>query len=88
MEATSCDCNATEKSIRSINSDYRFTIEDYQKISNGSDSRFLLAVCILLNHLDHQVKIANDSLLQAAGSKPIYPTIHCIRHLLENYDLE
>jgi len=54
--------------------------------SENRNVRYLLGVkllhCMLLNHLE----VAKDSLMQAAATCPMYPTLHCMRYLLNDVD--
>lgn len=56
------------------------------KLVNSVASRCYMTIDLLLCQLTDQVTTATNSLLEAAGSKPIYPTIFCIRHVLENFN--
>lgn len=41
----------------------------------------------LLQLLVDQVTVARGSLVVAAANRPMYPTLHCIRYILEEVDL-
>ncbi|BFZ11478.1 hypothetical protein BsWGS_14517 [Bradybaena similaris] len=38
---------------------------------------------IFLSLLDSQISVANQSLITAAANRPMYPTLHCIRYILQ-----
>ena len=46
-----------------------------------------LVVNLLILSLEDQLETAKQSLLHAAATKPMYPTLHCIRYLLAEVQL-
>ncbi|XP_048737624.2 thyroid adenoma-associated protein homolog isoform X2 [Ostrea edulis] len=58
-----------------------------QASSNDSSRGTLLLVWILLLYLEDQLKIAKNGLFIAAATKPMYPTLHCIRYILFGVNL-
>ena len=42
---------------------------------------------VLLSQLKQQLHVAQASLLHAAATQPLYPTLHCIRYILEETQL-
>ncbi|RUS78380.1 hypothetical protein EGW08_013851 [Elysia chlorotica] len=46
----------------------------------------LLLLRSLLQLLDSQISVAEQSLVSAAASRPMYPTLHCIRYILQELD--
>ena len=55
-------------------------------IEDGEMSAILRLLQALLRLLVDQVAVAQTSLILAAANRPIYPTLHCIRHVLEGVD--
>ena len=51
------------------------------------DSRQLEMVSLLLMHLREQVGVAGRNLLHASATRPMYPTLHCIRYILADTNL-
>ena len=51
------------------------------------DSRQLEMVSLLLMHLREQVGVAGRNLLHASATRPMYPTLHCIRYILADANL-
>ncbi|XP_046339064.2 thyroid adenoma-associated protein homolog [Haliotis rufescens] len=47
----------------------------------------LMLLTILLLSLRDQTAVARKSLIVAAANRPMYPTMHCIRHILSDVDL-
>ncbi|XP_029658037.1 thyroid adenoma-associated protein homolog [Octopus sinensis] len=47
---------------------------------------YLRIVWLLIVLLKDQIQVAHDSLVHAAASRPLYPTIHCIRYILTSLD--
>lgn len=41
---------------------------------------------ILLKLLDDEIMVAKQSLITAAATRPMYPTLHCIRYILQEVD--
>ena len=52
----------------------------------GTTSATLQLLQALLRLLVEQVAVAQTSLILAAANRPIYPTLHCIRYILEGVD--
>ena len=52
----------------------------------GTMSATLQLLQALLRLLVEQVAVAQTSLILAAANRPIYPTLHCIRYILEGVD--
>ena len=49
--------------------------------------RSLQVLQTLLLQLQDQLDVAKKNLLHAAATRPLYPTLHCIRYLLADLDL-
>ena len=47
-----------------------------------------LILQVLLNSIKEQVAVARQSLLHAAATRPLYPTLQCIRYILADQDLK
>jgi hypothetical protein len=58
-----------------------------QTTSDVSSGGTLLLVWILLLYLEDQLKVAKNGLFIAAATKPMYPTLHCIRYILFDVNL-
>ncbi|CAG5133518.1 unnamed protein product, partial [Candidula unifasciata] len=43
---------------------------------------------ILLSLLDSQISVANQSLITAAANRPMYPTLHCIRYIMQEMNFK
>ena len=56
------------------------------QLPNTPSCRSLLALSVLLRILEQQLVVASRSLMDAAASKPLYPTLHAINHLLGAVD--
>ncbi|GFO33499.1 thyroid adenoma-associated-like protein [Plakobranchus ocellatus] len=48
----------------------------------------LLLLCLLLQSLDNQIAVAEQSLMSAAANRPMYPTLHCIRYVLQEVNFK
>ncbi|GFR67390.1 thyroid adenoma-associated-like protein [Elysia marginata] len=46
----------------------------------------LLLLWSLLHLLNSQIAVAEESLVSAAANRPMYPTLHCIRYILQEID--
>lgn len=54
---------------------------------NDAETHCLQVLGTILACLDEQVRVAESNLLQAAATKPMYPALHVLRHLISTVDL-
>ncbi|XP_059154610.1 thyroid adenoma-associated protein homolog [Physella acuta] len=59
-------------------------MSDVTTVSCVNKPLFLLE--ILLKLLDDEILVAKQSLITAAATRPMYPTLHCIRYILQEVD--
>jgi len=57
-------------------------------VVNDVVGRCCVVLTLLLSQLDSQVTVAHRSLVHAASTQPMYPTMHCIRYLLKDVNLK
>ena len=57
-------------------------------VVNDAVGRCSVVLTLLLSQLDSQVTVARRSLVHAASTRPMYPTMHCIRYLLKDINLK
>lgn len=58
-----------------------------EEAGGDMSERYLVVLKVLMLHLKQQLEVANKSLIHAAATQPLYPTMHCIRCLLSDFDL-
>lgn len=54
------------------------------KISDSQSGRVLHLLFWLSHYLKYQIDMAKQSLMKAACSKPMYPTLHSIRYVMQD----
>ncbi|CAG2249102.1 Thyroid adenoma-associated protein homolog [Mytilus edulis] len=54
------------------------------EISTNQSGRVLHLLTWLMEYLKYQIKMADQSLMSAACSKPLYPTLHSIRYVIQD----
>ncbi|CAC5418599.1 unnamed protein product [Mytilus coruscus] len=58
------------------------------EISESQSGRVLHLLTWLMEYLKYQIKMAEQSLMSAACSKPLYPTLHSIRYVIQDVNFK